>query len=434
MSIIRYPNIASRIFNTPLLITPDKLDAIIAGLSGRIGIHSVAAPQAFVSAKAEKKEPGYSVIRGVAVINVFGVLVHRSRMEADSSYLLGYDSVAAWFDDALADSDVHSIVLNIDSPGGEVAGCFDLVQKIRDARGTKPIHSVASDQSCSAAYAIASAADSVSVTRTAMVGSIGVVTRHVDFSKLMEQDGIKVTYIYAGAQKIDGNPFEPLPPAVRARFQTDIDSLYELFVNTVSENRNLSEEHVRGTEAGVFTGEAGVAAQLADQVETPDQLIQRLSVEGGQSNSTRALAAHHQEEILMSVEDKNKPTAAASGTADETALEAMRAEGVAEGQGNLETAVVEARADERSRIQAIVTSDSASGRNEMAHHLAFATDMDAKQAQALLDKSPKATPAGSDVFSAAMIAAGNPDLGADDGGDGNDAAAEANKIVGMLNG
>ena len=434
MNPMRYPHIASRIFNTPLLITPDKLDAIIAGLSERFGIRAGVQPEAFVASKAQKQESGYRVIDGVAVIDVFGVLVHRSRMEADSTFLIGYQEIAKRIDAALADADVHTLMLNLDSPGGEVAGCFDLVQHIRDARGSKPIHAVVSDMACSAAYAIASAADSISLTRTAMVGSIGVVTRHVDFSKLMEKDGVKVTYIYAGAQKVDGNPFEPLPDAVRERFQNEINSLYELFVSTAAENRGLTLEHVRGTEAGIFTGQAAIDAKLADRIETPDQMIQRLVDEHRQSYSTRAAAAQHQEENFMSDQDKKKPAAAATPTADENALAEAREQGKAEAAAETETAVAAAKSAERTRIQSIVTSEASEGRTEMAHHLAFATDMAADQALALLEKSPQAKKADSNGFAAAMAGLGNPDLGAD-GGDGqDDAAAEANRIVSLLNG
>ena len=434
MNPMRYPHIASRIFNTPLLITPDKLDAIIAGLSERFGIRAGVEPDAFVARQPEKRESGYRVIDGIAVIDVFGVLVHRTRMEADSTFLLGYQEIATRIDSALADADVRAMMLNIDSPGGEVAGCFDLVQHIRDARASKPIHAVASDMACSAAYAIASAAETMSLTRTATIGSIGVVTRHVDFSKLMEKDGVKITYIYAGAQKIDGNPFEPLPGAVRERFQAEINSLYELFVSTVSDNRGLSPEHVRGTEAGIFTGESAIDAKLADRLETPDQMIQRLAGEHLQSYSTRAAAAHHQEEDFMSDQDKKKPAAAATPTADENALAEAREQGRAEAAAETETAVAEAKSAERARIQSIVTSEASEGRTEMAHHLAFETDMAADQALALLEKSPQAKNADSNAFAAAMAGLGNPDLGAD-GGDGqDDASAEANRIVSLLNG
>ncbi len=434
MNPMRYPHIAGRLFNTPLLIVPEKLDAIIAGLSGRLGVEAGAAPEAFVSLPAEKREPGYQVIDGVAVIDVFGVLVHRSRMEADSTFLLGYQEIAQRIDAALADAEVRALLLNIDSPGGEVAGCFDLVQHIRDARGVKPIHAVASDMACSAAYAIASAAETLSLTRTAQVGSIGVVARHVDFSRMMDKKGVTITHIYAGAHKVDGNPYEPLPESVRERFQAEINNLHELFVTTVADNRGLSPEHVRGTEAGVFTGQAGIDARLADRIETPDQMIQRLASEYGQPGSTRAIAAQHTGDKSMSDQDKKTPPAAVTPDADENALAQAREQGRAEALAEIEQAAAQAREDERARIQAIVTSEASEGRTEMAYHLAFATDMDAEQALALLEKSPKAEKEGGNAFAAAMAGLGNPDLGADGDGGQDDAAAEAQRIVSLLDG
>ncbi len=157
---IRYPHIASRVFNTPLLIHPGKLDAIIAALAPRFGMGDIpVAPEAYATATGEKRAPGYSVAGGIAVLDIFGVLVHRSRMEADSTWLLGYNDIARRFEAALADPDVRAIVLNMDSPGGEVAGCFDLAEQIRSARGRKPLHAAVSDLACSGCYSLASACE-----------------------------------------------------------------------------------------------------------------------------------------------------------------------------------------------------------------------------------------------------------------------------------
>jgi len=206
MTPLRLPHVAGRLFNTPLLIHPGKLDAIIAGLAPRLGLGAVPVdPQAYTTVSGEKRAARYRVVDGVGVIDVFGVLVHRSRMEADSTFLLGYQEIARRIDAALADPAVHTLVLNLDSPGGEVAGAFDLAEQIRAARGIKPVHAVAGDLAASAAYALASAADSLSLTRTAAVGSIGVVMRHVDMSRFLDKEGVTVTHIFAGAHKVDGN-------------------------------------------------------------------------------------------------------------------------------------------------------------------------------------------------------------------------------------
>lgn len=308
MTPMRYPHVAERVFNTPLLIMPQKLDAMLFGISGRLGlpadeaapsVHAIARslklePEvvardigAYTTYVGERKEPGYRVVNGVGVLDIFGALTHRGGFDANSTYFLGYQRIAQMFDQAMRDSDVHAIVLNMDSPGGEVGGVFDLADQIREARGIKPIHSVAGNLSASASYLLSSAADEISVTTTGWVGSIGVVMRHADFSKALEAEGIKVTHIFAGAHKVDGNPYEALPSNVRSRFQEEIDALYGMFVSAVSRNTGLSEESIRGTEAQVFMGHSAVDAGLAQRVETPDQLIARLAAATGRSSIAR---------------------------------------------------------------------------------------------------------------------------------------------------
>lgn len=273
-----YPLIASRLFNAPLMIHPGKLHAIVAGLSDRFGVVPPPAPQAYTTPTGIREKGGYRVLdNGVAVIDVFGILAHRTALQADSSYIQGYDGLARQLAGALADSTVGAILLNIDSPGGEVAGAFQLADQIRAARGTKPIAAVAGDMAASAAYLIASAADSVSVAPTGMAGSIGVVTSHVDMSRALDAAGLTVTYIYAGAHKVDGNPLQPLPAEVAADIQAEIDHYYGLFVDAVAAYRGLDPAAVRGTEARTYIGAHAIAAYLADRVETPDQAIARLA-------------------------------------------------------------------------------------------------------------------------------------------------------------
>lgn len=278
-----YPHIASRLFNTPLLIHPIKLNAILVGLAPRLGldldIHSPI-PDAYTTANGQQAKGGYRVIDDIGVIDIFGVLAHRAHLEADSSYVEGYETIARNLDAALADRSIQAIVLNIDSPGGEVSGAFQLAEQIRAGRTIKPIHAVASDLAASAGYLIASAAESVSITPTGQVGSIGVVTCHVDMSRALDKAGYTVTPIYAGAHKVDGNPYAPLPADVADRMQADINHYYDLFVASVAAARpKMSAQAIRATEAALYIGHNAVMAGLADHVETPDQLIARLAAD-----------------------------------------------------------------------------------------------------------------------------------------------------------
>lgn len=268
----RYPHLAARIFNTPLLIHPEKLDAIVHGLAPRFGLDLE--PLAYDTQSVRREPAGYRVENGVALIDIFGVLTHRTTgLSPDSSVLQSYQDLSAQLKQALDDPQVRSIVLQIDSPGGEVGGVFQLAEQIAQSKTIKPIHAVASELATSAAYLIASAASSISMSETAQVGSIGVVMRHVDVSEAMANEGVKVTYIYAGDHKIDGNPHQPITDAVRAKYQEQVDYYYDLFVNTVARNRNLNPESVRATQAGMFTYYDAKRWGLVDQLATVDQLI-----------------------------------------------------------------------------------------------------------------------------------------------------------------
>ena len=271
----RYPHLAARIFDTPLLIHPNKLDAIVHGLGSRFGLDLE--PMAYDATTVKREPEGYRIENGVGMIDVFGVLTHRSSgLSPDSSVLQSYSDLGVQLDKALRDSRVRAILLQLDSPGGEVGGAFQFAEQVAQAKAIKPIVAVVSDLAASAAYLIASAATSIAMSETAQVGSIGVVMRHVDLSQKMADDGIKVTHIFAGKHKIDGNPYQPLTDEVIERAQANVDYYYDLFVNTVARNRQLSPEAVRATQAGVFTYRDAKALGLADNLATVDQVLKQL--------------------------------------------------------------------------------------------------------------------------------------------------------------
>jgi signal peptide peptidase SppA len=215
----------------------------------------------------------------VAVIEVCGTLVQKLGSLRPYSGMTGYDGIRQNFLTALTDPAVKAIVLDVDSPGGEVAGCFDLVDLIYQARGAKPVWALLNESAYSAAYAIASACDRIVVPRTGGVGSIGVICAHVDFSKALAAGGIKVTFITYGDRKADGHSEIPLSAEALERFQADINTMGELFVNTVSRNRTLAAEKVREMQAGTFLGASGVSMGLADAVMAPDAAFRALIAE-----------------------------------------------------------------------------------------------------------------------------------------------------------
>lgn len=285
-----YPHLAQRLFNTPLAITPGKVEIVMAALADRFGLAKLFRPSGEVvmfssdwdgGDSAPASPHGYDVVAGVAVIPVQDTLVQKLGTLRPYSGMTGYDGIRANFSMALDDDAVKAIVLDIDSPGGEVSGCFDLVDAIYAARGRKPVWAILTESAYSAAYAIASATDRIIVPRTGGTGSVGVICAHVDFSKALESAGIAVTLITYGDRKADGNEFSPIDKAALARFQACVDEMGNLFVATVARNRNISAAKVRATQADTYMGAAGVAIGFADAVMAPDEAFRSLLAELG---------------------------------------------------------------------------------------------------------------------------------------------------------
>lgn len=215
----------------------------------------------------------YSVYRGIAVIPVHGALSKRAGFFDAFFGLTSYEVLEQTLESALHDPDISGILLDIDSPGGEVSGLFDLADFIYASRKIKPIWACANDDAYSAAYAIASSAEKIFVTRTGGVGSIGVIATHIDLSSFDEKLGVKYTTIFAGDRKNDFTPHAELTNEASKLLQSEVDRLYGLFTSLVSRNRGLSDAQVRNTEAGLFFGENALSAGLADQIMTlPDAL------------------------------------------------------------------------------------------------------------------------------------------------------------------
>lgn len=266
------PHMAARIFGAPLLIHRPKLEVILAVLGPRIGLSESGAPLPVPVTRSPPVAEG-----GIAVLPIYGTLVRRAVGLEAASGLTSYQDIAAQLDAAIADPSVAAVVLDIDSPGGESGGVFDLADRVRAAAQIKPIWALANDMAYSAAYALGSAASRFFVTRTGGVGSIGVIAMHADQSVRDAKDGVRYTTVFAGARKNDLNPHEPISDEAHAFLKSEVDRIYGLFVDTVASHRSLTGDAVRATEAGVFFGNDAVTAGLADAVGTFDDLLSELT-------------------------------------------------------------------------------------------------------------------------------------------------------------
>ena len=440
---MNYPHIAARVFNTPLLVEPDKMQHVLAFLAPRLGFtFEASTPLAFSAPpEAQRHDGGFQVQDGVAVINVFGMTVQRSAFMDDTSGMVSYDRLAETFRAALGDRSVKSILLNMDSPGGEVHGLFDFADEIFEARGAKPMTAVVADRAASAAYVIAAAADEVVVTRTSETGSLGALFIHVDRSERLRTEGLKVSLIFAGERKVDGNPFEPLAPAAAAAIQADIDQTYDLLTGTIGRYRGtkLTQQQAIETEAAIYRGRDALGVGLADRVSTARAEFDRLRAEST-GGASRPFVSTPPGGLEMSdpkekVSDQ-EPIPGAGSDANTAAQPTMQALDTARTEGHA-AGVTEGRTlaatETKERIKAIMTSEHAAGRETLAQHLAYETDMPVEAATATLEAAPKAeakVPEMPDRLAAAMAGVDNPDIDAGGGeDDGDDPKALATSLV-----
>lgn len=339
---------------------------------------------------------------GLAFIPMRGTLVHRN---GDSWYgTRGYDDIRREFDAAMADPDVAGIVFDIHSGGGMVYGNFELADHIRSKRSEKPSLSVVNAGAMSGAYSLGSSAGRMVSTPSGDSGSIGVLTMHVDVSKAMEKFGVAISLIHAGDHKVDGNPYSPLPDNVRADMQARLDGMWQKFISVVAVNRGMSEQAVRDTQARVYGADDAVKIGLVDAVTSPQE----------------AVASFRAEVFGSSTSDNRSPTMSDTKKPDATVEDQKKPDATVEQQKKTEEKVDHA-ANERTRIEGVTTCEEAKGREGLANHFAFKTDMSVDAAKAALAASPLASASQSkSALDAAMEKTGGGANVSNNGGDGDD--------------
>jgi capsid assembly protease len=230
----------------------------------------------------------------IGVIPVQGPLSNRSDFFSELFGASSYQGIAQAVRQALADPTIATILLDIDSPGGEVTGCMELCAELQAARDVKTIVAVANSMAASAAYWIGSQASELWVTPSGEVGSIGVWMGHGDFSKMYEMYGISVTLIQAGKYKTEGNPYGPLDDEAKARFQAETDSYYDDFVRGVAGGRGTTLKAVKADmgEGRMLRAEPAKAAKMVDRIGTMSDVLARLGVKSSAGAAKAEEPAH----------------------------------------------------------------------------------------------------------------------------------------------
>lgn len=206
---------------------------------------------------------------GVSLVPIRGPLMHHEDWCFDS-----YDAIRTRITAQIA-TKPKAIVMSIDSPGGLVSGCFDAARAIRQECDAAeiPLYAYVDGCAASAAYALACVASRVIVPPTGMVGSIGVIDALVDATAQDAMVGLQIRMIASGARKTDGNPHTPINDAAVAATQKTVDYLASIFFEHVAAHRGVAPEALRALEAGIFTGADALAAGLADDVMTLEEVL-----------------------------------------------------------------------------------------------------------------------------------------------------------------
>ena len=272
------------VLNSPWAIVPEKLREITEvyarHLRGdKIDIESIRSE--FGRAEPAPALKPYDIVQRVAVLSVEGVLGKKMNMFMHFSGGTSTQLLGRALAQALDDPAVNAIVLSVDSPGGTVDGTQELARLLMQARsGDKPIVSWVDGYMASAAYWIGAAADAIYIgADTDVVGSIGVVTQHVDYSGAEAKAGIKTTEIYAGKFKRIASDVAPLSDAGREYLQERVDYLYSVFVEHIARQRDVSVDAVLNNMADgkIFIGRQAITAGLVDGAATLPDLIAELA-------------------------------------------------------------------------------------------------------------------------------------------------------------
>lgn len=286
---------------------------------------------------------------GVAIISAEGPMFKKANLLTEMSGATSYELLRRDFQSAIDNPSVHSILLNVDTPGGEAAGTGELAQAIYEARGKKPIVAYAADLAASAGYWLASAADKIVIGQSAQLGSIGVRAAMTDSSARDQARGVK-TIEFVSSQ----SPYKAADIKTedgRARVQSRVDALAQVFIEAVAQNRDVTVAQVLDGfgKGDVFVGKAAIAAGMADEFGTFEgvlaSLIERRGAGAGFVRGFNPAASGPEEEVAMS--DPNTGVTAAEDAVVEEAKVSVTEQAAVE---PVVDPVAAAVASERTRV------------------------------------------------------------------------------------
>jgi signal peptide peptidase SppA len=401
----------NRIAGEPWAITEMALHTIL-----EIAARENESPQAVAAKLGRNLQNTYSVTErdGVAIIPVTGPLFRYANLFTMISGASSYELIARDFTAALENPQIKGIILDIDSPGGEVNGVSELSNMVFAARGKKPVVAYASGDAASGAYWIASAADEIVVSETSALGSIGVVGMYQGKSgKLAE--AVEIVSSQSPHKRLD-----PTTDDGRSRLQIRIDSMADVFIETIARNRNVSAENVQNHYGGgdVMIGAKAVSAGLADRIGSLEGLIAELSSPKKSPHTEGFFNAQNQPLGPINTGE----TTDAPRNIDSRNLKKDHPDLVA-------TLTREGASAEKKRLNDILCSEEAKGREKLAKEMALNTDIHAMEARQLLACAPVEEPKATTSFEKVMSSMPNPAITPASDDAVNDVDAVASRIA-----
>ena len=307
---MRFQNVINYVSAEPWAILPEKLDAILGLIEMRAAglTFTESEIRDRIGPKMEANEElqllaavGSSGRRGgrpsaIGVLRIHGTIANRMNMLTEASGGTSVERLRKGFRSAIANPDIGSVILDIDSPGGAVGGIEEFAAEIREARSVKPIVAVVDSLAASAAFWLASGANEIVASPSSHVGSVGVLAVHTDTTAKKEADGVKTSIISAGKFKaeLDGE----LTADAEAHMQSLVDDRFEAFVSDLATGRGVSMKTVRSDfgQGRVFPAKRALAAGMVDRVDTMQNTIERLA--GGKAVRRRPMSAVHERNLV----------------------------------------------------------------------------------------------------------------------------------------
>lgn len=277
----QFQNILSKLYDDCWLITEQQLELIMSIVDRKISGQELTSDQlaAIEKKRNAKKELELPDRPSVAILPVQGPMFPKANLITEVSGATSTQQLMNNFKTLMENDNVTSIILDIDSPGGNADMIKELADTVYSYRGKKPIIAVANTLAASGSYYVASQADEFYLTPSGRVGSIGVVSVHTETSKADAEKGIKHTILSIGEHKADGNPHEPLSDSAKESRLESMREIYDEFVSDVARGRNTSIEDVINNfgKGKVYRAKAALERGMVDGVETFDSVLHRMS-------------------------------------------------------------------------------------------------------------------------------------------------------------